>query len=33
MPRNANYGAADQLAELVLAFLWQRVVAQDGQAG
>ena len=32
-PGNPNYGAADQLAELVLAFLWQRVVAQDGQAG
>jgi pimeloyl-ACP methyl ester carboxylesterase len=32
-PHNANYGAADHLAELVVAFLRQRVVAQDGQAG
>jgi pimeloyl-ACP methyl ester carboxylesterase len=32
-PHNANYGAADHLSELVLAFLRQRVVAQDGQAG
>ena len=31
-PHNANYGAADHLAELVLAFLRQRVVAQGGQA-
>jgi pimeloyl-ACP methyl ester carboxylesterase len=29
---NANYGAADHLAELVLAFLRQRVVTQGGQA-
>jgi pimeloyl-ACP methyl ester carboxylesterase len=32
-PHNANYGAADHLAELVLAFLYQRVVAPDGRAG
>jgi pimeloyl-ACP methyl ester carboxylesterase len=32
-PHNANYGAADHLAELVLAFLDRRVVARDGQAG
>jgi pimeloyl-ACP methyl ester carboxylesterase len=31
-PHNANYGASDHLAELVLAFLQQRVLAQDGQA-
>ena len=29
---NANHGAADHLAELVLAFLRQRVVTQGGQA-
>jgi hypothetical protein len=27
-PNNANYGATDHLAELVLAFLRQRVAAQ-----
>jgi hypothetical protein len=32
-PHNANYGAADHLSGLVLAFLRQRVVARDGQAG
>ena len=32
-PHNANYGAAGQLTELVLAFLQRRVVAPDGQAG
>jgi pimeloyl-ACP methyl ester carboxylesterase len=32
-PHNANYGAADHLAELVLAFLDRRVVARDGHAG
>ena len=32
-PHNANYGAADPLAELVLAFLHRRVPAQDGQPG
>jgi pimeloyl-ACP methyl ester carboxylesterase len=32
-PHNANYGAADHLAGLVLAFLQRRVLAQDGQAG
>jgi pimeloyl-ACP methyl ester carboxylesterase len=32
-PHNANYGAADHLAELVLAFLQRRVAAPDGQAG
>jgi pimeloyl-ACP methyl ester carboxylesterase len=31
-PHNANYGASDHLAELVLAFLQQRVLAQDDQA-
>jgi pimeloyl-ACP methyl ester carboxylesterase len=30
-PHNANYGGADHLAELVLAFLHRRVLAQDGQ--
>jgi len=30
---NANYGAANHLAELVLAFLRRRVLTQDGQAG
>ena len=32
-PHNANYGAADHLAELVLAFLHRRVLARDGQTG
>ena len=32
-PHNANYGAADHLAELVLAFLHRRLLAQDGQTG
>ena len=32
-PHNANYGAADHLAELVLAFLHRRVPAQAGQPG
>jgi pimeloyl-ACP methyl ester carboxylesterase len=32
-PHNANYGAADHLGELVLAFLHRRVLTQDGQAG
>jgi pimeloyl-ACP methyl ester carboxylesterase len=32
-PHNANYGAADHLSGLVLAFLRQRFVARDGQAG
>ena len=32
-PHNANYGAADHLAELVLTFLRRRVLAQGGQAG
>jgi hypothetical protein len=32
-PHNANYGAADHLAELVLAFLGRWILAQDGQAG
>ena len=31
-PHNANYGAADHLGKLVLAFLHQRVLAQDDQA-
>jgi pimeloyl-ACP methyl ester carboxylesterase len=31
-PHNANYGAADHLSELVLAFLRQRVLTQDDQA-
>jgi pimeloyl-ACP methyl ester carboxylesterase len=32
-PHNANYGAADHLAELVMAFLRRRMLTQDGQAG
>jgi pimeloyl-ACP methyl ester carboxylesterase len=32
-PHNANYGAADHLAELVLAFLRRRVLTEGGQAG
>jgi hypothetical protein len=32
-PHNAKYGGADDLAELVLAFLHRRVPAQDGQPG
>ena len=31
-PHNANYGAADHLGELVLAFLHRRVLTQDDQA-
>jgi pimeloyl-ACP methyl ester carboxylesterase len=31
-PHNANYGAAGHLAERVLAFLHERVIAPDGQA-
>jgi pimeloyl-ACP methyl ester carboxylesterase len=31
-PHNANYGAADPLGALVLAFLYRRVQAQGGQA-
>jgi pimeloyl-ACP methyl ester carboxylesterase len=32
-PHNANYGAADHLARLVLAFLHRRVLAQHDQTG
>jgi hypothetical protein len=32
-PHNANYGGADHLAELVLAFLHRRVLDEDGQPG
>lgn len=32
-PHNANYGAADHLAELVLAFLRRWILTQDGQVG
>jgi pimeloyl-ACP methyl ester carboxylesterase len=32
-PHNANYSAADQLAELVLAFLARLPVADDGRGG
>lgn len=32
-PHNANYGAADHLAELVLAFLHRRLLTRDGQTG
>jgi pimeloyl-ACP methyl ester carboxylesterase len=32
-PHNANYGAADHLTDLILAFLRQRILAQDNQAG
>jgi pimeloyl-ACP methyl ester carboxylesterase len=32
-PHNANYGAADQLAELVLAFLRAQVPSSDAQDG
>jgi hypothetical protein len=31
-PHNANYGAAEHLGKLVLAFLRRRVLAQDAQA-
>ena len=31
-PHNANYGAADRLGELVLAFLHRRVLTRDDQA-
>jgi pimeloyl-ACP methyl ester carboxylesterase len=32
-PHNANYGAADHLTDLILAFLRQRILAKDSQAG
>jgi pimeloyl-ACP methyl ester carboxylesterase len=32
-PHNANYGAADHLGRLVLAFLGRRLLRLDGQAG
>ena len=32
-PHNANYGAADHLTDLILAFLRQRILAEDSQAG
>jgi len=32
-PHNASYGAADHLAELVLAFLRRWILTQDGQVG
>ena len=32
-PHNANYGAADHLGRLVVAFLHRRLLGQDGQAG
>jgi pimeloyl-ACP methyl ester carboxylesterase len=32
-PHNANYSAADHLAEQVLWFLHRRVISQDGQSG
>jgi pimeloyl-ACP methyl ester carboxylesterase len=32
-PHNANYGAADHLTDLILAFLRRRILAKDSQAG